>query len=134
MRAWPILAALLLLLVSGPLIAADGGGLQYVPPVAPELPAIGPLLLRLLGATIAVLALCVGAMWLARRGLLGTAPPPAGNRLRLTATMPLGGGSFLYLLQAGDKQYVAGVNRTGLHSLVPLSEPFDQLIEDRTEE
>jgi flagellar biogenesis protein FliO len=127
MRVLPILAAALLLLVPGVTASAEEA-LTYTPPVYPEPPAVGPLLLRLVLATAAILGLCVGMMWLARRGLLGTAPRAAGKHLRLLETMALGGGSFLYLLQAGEKQYVAGVNRGSLHSLVPLAEPFDQAL------
>ena len=85
-------------------------------------------------AAVVVLLLCVGMMWLARRGLLGAVPPAAGKRLRLTETMALGGGSVLFLLQAGGKQYVAGVNRGGLQVLMPLTEPFEQALATAAEE
>jgi flagellar biogenesis protein FliO len=127
MRAWPILTMAWLLLLPAVAVSAEEG-LTYTPPVCPEPPAVAPLLLRLGLATVAVLGLCVGMMWLARRGLLAAAPSAAGQRLRLLETMSLSGGSFLYLFEVGGKQYVAGVNRGCLQVLVPLAEPFDQAL------
>jgi flagellar biogenesis protein FliO len=111
--------------------AGSDSDLSYTPPPAPELPSVGPLLLRLTGATATALAVCGGAYWLARRGLrLPSATPAAGNRLRLLSSLPLGGGSFLFLVQAGRKQYVAGVGRLGvLQTLSPLDEDFEQVID-----
>jgi flagellar biogenesis protein FliO len=118
----------LLVLLPALLGAGPEADLSYTPPATPELPSVGSVLVRLAGATLTALALCGGALWLARRGLrLPSSAPAAGKRLRLLSTLPLGGGSFLFLLQAGEKQYVAGVGRLGvLQTLTPLNDDFEQ--------
>jgi flagellar biogenesis protein FliO len=116
MRRWPALVALVLV----PALAAAA------PADTAEPSSLGPLLLRLVAATAASVGLCLAVVWLTRRGLFGSALPNGGNRLRLLASLPLATGSCLYLLQAGGKQYVAGVSRSGLQSLVPLPLSFDQ--------
>ena len=99
--------------------------LTYTPPAMPEVPAAGPLLLRLVLATAAVLAIGGAAAWGVRR--LSARAPLAGAdpRLRLVETLALGNGSYLYMLDCCGRRFVAGVSRSGLRSLTPLPEPFE---------
>jgi flagellar biogenesis protein FliO len=113
--------------------AAPEGDLTYTPPPSPEPPSIGSVLLRLGGATATALALCGGTLWLLRRGLGRSGAGPKGNRLRLLSTLQLGGGSFLFLLQFGQRKYVAGVGRQGvLQTLTPLSTDFEETFDELT--
>lgn len=101
------------------------GPLTYTPPTLPDSPAAGPLLLRLVLATGSVLAIG-GLTALAVRRL---APrPPAGKsdpRLRLVETLALGTGSTMYLLECCGRRFVAGASPSGLRSLAPLPDAFE---------
>jgi flagellar biogenesis protein FliO len=99
--------------------------ITYTPPSWPEPPTAGPLLLRLVLATGAVLAIGIATSFAVRR----FAPrPPAGrndSRLQLLETLSLGNGTSLYLLECCGRRFVAGVSPSGFRSLAPLPEPFE---------
>jgi flagellar biogenesis protein FliO len=99
--------------------------LTYTPPAWPEPPSAGLLLLRLVMVTGAVLALGSAAGRAFRRY---AARQPAGvsdPRLRLLETLPLGNGGSLHLLECCGRRFVAGVSHSGLRSLAPLPEAFE---------
>jgi flagellar biogenesis protein FliO len=125
-------AVLALGIVFGLTLAASAAGpekaaesMAYTPPVLPEPPSAGPLLLRLVLASAVVLVIGGAACWAVRRLATRTAVGRSDSRLRLVETLPLGNGSCLYLLDCCGKRFVAGVSRTGLRSLAPLPEPFE---------
>jgi flagellar biogenesis protein FliO len=96
----------------------------------PEAPSATSLLLRLCLATAVVLALAGGAAVAVRR----LAPRvPAGKsdpRLRLVETLQLGNGSSLHLLECCGRRFVAGVSPAGFRSLAPLTEPFENELDE----
>jgi flagellar biogenesis protein FliO len=99
--------------------------ITYSPTALPEAPAAGPLLLRLVLATAGVLAIG-GVAVLAVRRLAPRVPAgKSDSRLRLVETLTLGPGSSLYLLECCGRRFVAGVSPSGLRSLAPLPEPFE---------
>jgi flagellar biogenesis protein FliO len=141
MKTWLIWAALAAVLV---LVAAKAraqptqpaakdailsGPIKYTPHVFPERPAIGAMLLRLGLATAFVLALCGATMLLAYRRARHLPAKAGGGKLKLVESFPLGGGSSLHLIQRAGQKFVVAVNRSGLHSLVPLSESFAETFE-----
>jgi flagellar biogenesis protein FliO len=87
-------------------------------PQAPDLPSVGAILTRLTVGTAVVLVLCGGVTyWVARR--MKGKPPPADGPLKILGTLSVGRG-HVYLVQAGDQRLLAGVDVTGLKSLVHL--------------
>jgi hypothetical protein len=130
MKRWSVLAVLAALTLAPiPALAAPTAeDMSYTAPACPEPPSVGPMVLRLAAATVASLGLCAGVLWLARRGLLGAPPTNANGRLLPESTLPLGGGSHLFLLQADGQRYVVGVGRGVLQTLTPLHEPFEQAL------
>jgi flagellar biogenesis protein FliO len=101
------------------------GSLTYTPPTLPESPAAGPLLLRLVLATTVVLSIGIGASWGIRRIAPRMNATKADSRLRRVETLPLVGGSSLHLLECCGRRFVAGVGPTGIRSLTPLPEQFE---------
>jgi hypothetical protein len=119
------------------LVAADvpaEGGLAYTPPTAPVAPDPANLLLRLIGLTAALLAVCVVVLWLARRNnrLTGMKGNSAG-RLRHEGTLTLDRRSAVHLILVDGQTVAVTTEATGLRSIVVLSEPFDKVL-DETED
>ena len=145
MKTWwiGIALAVVLLASSGSALAqseptaakgsALSGPVSYTPPAFPERPAAGALLLRLGLATTFVLVLSGIAMLLAYRRVRGPHGQGNGEKLQLVESFALGGGSWLHLIQSGGQRFVVAVNRTGLHSLVPLAESFAETFESLRE-
>jgi flagellar biogenesis protein FliO len=124
-----LVAAVSVLACASSVMARDAeqpaGPITYTPTMLPEQPAASALLLRLTLATTGVLAIGGIAVFAVRR----LAPRmPAGksdSRLRIVETLALGQGSSLYLLECCGRRFVAGVSPSGLRSLAPLPEPFE---------
>lgn len=75
-------------------------------------------------STVLVLGLCVGSLWIGKRwlGLGGLPAKPAGaGQLRVTEALALGRNCYVYLLDVGGQAILAGVDGTGLKTLIPLS-------------
>jgi flagellar protein FliO/FliZ len=89
------------------------------------------MLTRLAIGTITVLGLSVVTLWAGRRWLRGQPPnATAAGQLRLVDSIALGSRCSLYLVQAGQRQVLAGVDGAGLKSLVTLTEPFEAALAD----
>jgi flagellar biogenesis protein FliO len=103
------------------------GPLAYTPPTLPEAPDPKSMLTRLGLATAGVLALCVGTLWLGRRWL-GTASTTRDetSQLRLVETLPLGNRCALHLVHVGNRPVLIAADPSGLRSVVPLPESFEQ--------
>ena|SRR6266851_6677987 len=138
MKTRPVSALLMLILAVSPSAAfaepsppdaksgAMSGPVNYAPPALPEAPAPGAMLLRLGLATGFVLVLCVTAMLLAYRRAKALEGKTGGGKLQLVESLSLGGGSSLHLIRSAGQRFVVAVNRSGLQSLVPLSESFEE--------
>ena len=107
--------------------APASDSLAYAPPSWPEPPAAGPLLLRLALATFVVLGIGGSSRAGMVRRRYADRPPDGKSdpRLRLLETLPLGNGGSLHLLECCGRRFVAGVGSSGLRSLAPLPEPFE---------
>lgn len=110
--------------------------LAYTPPSLPDAPSAKSMLTRLGLGTFLVLALCVGTLWVGKRWLrVPSAGTGAGSHLKVIETLPLGGRCLLYLVSAGNKQILVGVDSGGLKTLMPLPEPFENALDEaRAEE
>lgn len=112
---------------SDPIPASAGGDLSYRPPAPSS--AVDPraLLLRLSLGTAGVLGLCVGTLWLCKRWLPGLVQTTQGNqgRLHLVETLSLGNRCCVHLLRVENQSLVAGVDGSGLKSLIALPESFE---------
>jgi flagellar biogenesis protein FliO len=75
--------------------------------------------------TVVVLGLCVGSLWAAKRWLrLTPAAGPGGGQLRLLETLSLGNRCALYLVAAGDRRVLVGVDAAGMKATLALSDGF----------
>ncbi len=119
------------------LAAADGPlarGLEYSPPTAPIAPDPGYLLLRLIGLTAALLVLCVVVLWFARRSnrLSLTRGNDAG-RMRHEGTLILDRRSAVHMIHVEGQTIAVTTDASGLRSIVVLSEPFDDVLNESEE-
>lgn len=105
-------------------------GLPYTPPALPELPSMRAMFVRLVLGTAAVLVLCVLTLWVGKRWIRPYAiPDSSGRQLRVIETLPLGGRCSVFLLQAGKARVLAGLDGSGLKTLLALPESFDAALD-----
>ena len=129
-----LLSILVLVLVAVPCLGAEGsssGGLAYTPPAAPLPPDLGNLVFRLIGLTAALLVLCVGIVWFARRAnRFAVAGANSAGRMRHEGTLALDRRSAVHLVWVDGQTVAVTTDATGLRSIVVLSEPFDKVLDD----
>ena len=100
--------------------------LDYNPPDMPELPSPQVVFLRLGIGTAVVLVLYALALWIGKRWTRPLPVPVTENKhLRVIEALPLGERCAVYLLQVGETRILAGVDHTGLKTLLPLPQSFD---------
>lgn len=122
-----ILALALALLAASPVLAAD---LDYTPPAAPGPPDAAGLIFRLVGMTVALLVLCGGILWFARRATRPTdLKGDGGGRLKHEGSLVLNRRCAVHLLRVDGQSVAVTIDATGLRSLVLLSEPFEEALE-----
>ena len=122
-----LLALALVLSAAAPAAAAD---LTYAPPAAPAAPDAAGLVLRLVGLTSALLAVCGGVMWCARRATRPADPKgDGGGRLRHEGSLVLDRRCAVHLVRVDGQTVAVTTDATGLRSVVLLSEPFDAALE-----
>lgn len=110
-------------------------GFDYNPPELPELPAPGPMILRLALGTVFVLILCSITLLAGKRWIRPLAAPTDENRkLRVLESLPLMGRCSMILLQAGEARVLVGVDQTGIKALLALPQPFQNDLEELTEQ
>lgn len=101
--------------------------LEYDPPALPEVPPLGPMLMRLAFGTILVLILCMLTLWTGKRWVRPLAAPALKSRkLRILESLPLGGRCSVFLLQADEAKILVGVDQAGIKSLLPLPQAFER--------
>lgn len=101
----------------------------YTPPTFPEGPDAKAMLTRLALGTVLVLGLCAGSLWVGKRFLHLKGVPAGENRqLRVVETLRLNHRCCVFLLQAGNRQVLAGVDASGLKALVPWSDSFEETL------
>lgn len=123
-----LLAAALVLWAAAPALAAPAD-LDYNPPAAPTPPDAAGLVVRLVGMTAALLVLCGGVLWYARRATRQAAPKgDGGGRLKYDGALPLDRTSTLHLIRADGQTVAVTTDATGLRSVVVLSEPFESAL------
>lgn len=86
-------------------------------------------LIRLGIGTVIVLTLCVVTLLVCKR--LGLGSPAATSKkgqLSLVETLPVGNRCCLHLVQVGTHQVLAGVDASGLKSLILLPEAFGEAL------
>lgn len=100
--------------------------LEYNPPELPELAPPGPMLLRLALGTIFVLILCFATLWAGKRWVRPlTVAAGENKKLRVLESLPLGGRSLVFLLQAEQAKILVGVDQAGIKALLPLPQSFE---------
>jgi flagellar biogenesis protein FliO len=108
--------------------------LDYNPPDMPEMPSPRVIFLCLGLGTVFILVSSMLTLWIGNRRIR----PPIiltgqSKQLRILETLPLDGRSSVYLLQVGQTRILAGLDRTGLKSLLPLPPSFDSTLADLDE-
>ena len=99
--------------------------LTYTPPAFAEGPDPKAMIIRLTLGTAIVLGLCVGTLWLSKRWLRAIPGRPASaGPLHLVDSLNLGNRCSVYLIGAGQRQVLVGIDASGLKSLVPLPDSF----------
>jgi len=89
-------------------------------PIAPvDGPALGASLARLAGSLAVVCGLCVAAARVAARR---TAAGPDGA-MEVLASLPIAGRSSVYLVKAGERRLLIGMDGGGVKALVELPGP-----------
>jgi hypothetical protein len=130
-----LLLVLSLALSSTAPVLAAGGGLDYTPPAAPPPPDMAGMILRLGAMTAALVALCGGLLWYARRqtrpaGLKGD----GGGRLAHEGSLALDRRCSLHLVRVDGQTVAVTTDANGLQSMVLLSEPFEKELDAATAE
>ena len=74
-----------------------------------------------------------GALWLLRGRLFGKAARPDEDGLRTLETLALGHRCVIYLIQAGDAELLAGMDRGGLKALIAVPSHFENTLEEAAE-
>jgi hypothetical protein len=109
----------------------DKNDLNYVPPTWPESPDAKSMLFRLVLGTALVLGLCVVTLRLGKPWLTGMPGPKRGaGQLFVVETLALGNRCCLHLVNAADRQILVGVDSSGLKSVLPLPELFEQAFKE----
>ncbi len=121
------LVALALVAVSPALAVANG--LEYAPQPAPPPPDAAGLVLRLVGLTAGLLAVCGAVVWFARRAARPTGLKGGGGRLKHEASLPLDRRAAVHLVSVDGQTVAVTTDATGLRALVLLSEPFETVLE-----
>lgn len=119
------LVALAVVVFTSPALFATDAALQYTPPAAPAAPSAMGLVLRLVGLTLALLALCGVVLWLARRGNRLPGDQDAAGRMQHNGTLVLDRRSAVHMIRVDGQTIAVTTDATGLRSVVVLAEPFD---------
>ena len=110
----------------------EGNADKQIPakPLEPtEAASLSAILTRLVGGTLFVLLLCAGTAYGVGRWIKGkNAAVPAGP-LKLIAALPINARCSIFLVQAGDQHLVAGVDATGLRSILHIPGGINEIDE-----
>jgi flagellar biogenesis protein FliO len=90
------------------------------PLTAPELPGIGPSLLRVFGALALVIGIFLGGVWLFRNWQRLIRPPGYTPKLNLIETRPLGGRQTLYVVGYEQERFLLASSPAGVSLLSHL--------------
>jgi flagellar biogenesis protein FliO len=108
--------------------------LAYTPPAWPEAPDPKAMIMRLVLGTAIVLGLCVCTLLLSKRWLRGMpVKSSTAGPLSLVDTLALGNRCQVHLIGVGKRRILIGVDASGLKSVVPLTEPFEETLGDLQE-
>lgn len=89
-------------------------------PVTPELPSVGPSVVRLLGAFALVIALLLGGLWLARNGFRFNARNQKQRELKILEVRMLGQKQSLMVVGYQDQRLLLGSSPTGVNFITRL--------------
>ena len=132
-RTLLILAVLIVSSVGVARAEGPASGLKYTPPSVAGTPDPGHLLLRLVGLTVVLLVVCGVVIWLARRAnRLPVASDNAAGLLRHEGSIALDRRSAVHLISVEGQTAAVTTDAAGLRSIVLLSEPFEQVLEEST--
>ena len=92
-------------------------------------PNITAMLLRLIAATVVVLALCGGVTWMVSRHRRIPNMQDADGALQIVDALNVGGRCRVHLVRVGDSWMLVGVDATGLKTVLPLAAEPDALAE-----
>ena len=114
--------------------ASKPGDLQYTPPELPEVPSTRSMFIRLGVTTVVVLLVGVTLLWCGQAWLRRLNPGPTpGGKLALLETLQLGNRCCLHLVQTASGQIVVGADASGIKSILPVTESFENALTEREE-
>jgi flagellar biogenesis protein FliO len=90
------------------------------PLTAPELPGVGPSLLRVFGALALVIGIFLGGVWLFRNWQRLIRPAGHTPKLNLIETRPLGGRQTLYVVGYEQERFLLAASPAGISLLSHL--------------
>jgi flagellar biogenesis protein FliO len=96
----------------------------------PEAPGLGSILTRLVGGTLVVLVLCGLSAYGIGRWLKGKNVVAPHGPLKIVAALRLNSRCSVILLQAGDQHIIAGMDASGLKSMLHLPAGIGEQDED----
>lgn len=89
------------------------------------------MFLRLGVGTVLVLGLCVVTLRLGKKWLTGMQPPPGpDSKMRLVESLSLGNRCVMHLVHVGNRLVLVGTDASGLKTLAPLAQGFDETLLD----
>lgn len=109
----------------------EKSSLEYTAPTLPEAPNLQAMMVRLAVGTIIVLGLCVVSLWGMKRWLVAPGQPLASDRnMHLLETLNLGNRCCLHLVHLGKREVLIGVDSGGIKAVLPLAEPFVEVLDN----
>lgn len=103
-----------------PALQAEGKPVEFPgEPQAGAMPDVQSVLIRLLAGTGVVLGLCMLVLWGCGRWLKPAATPAGGGQLRVLEMLRVAR-TRVYLVQARNQKFLAGVDAGGIKALVAL--------------
>lgn len=99
-------------------------------PKSTEPPSLTGILARLMIGTVVVLALCGGTAWAVGRWVRGQQKSMNAGPLKLVASLPISRSVAVHLVRIGDQQIILGTDSSGLRSMLPLNESFEETLEE----
>jgi flagellar biogenesis protein FliO len=113
---------------------SQNADLTYQPPVIPDVPSTSAMFARLALGTGIVLALCIGAVWVAKRTNGSLTSERGTTKLQVVESIQVGPRCSVVLLKADGRQVLVGMDSSGLKAIVALPEKFEEALQVAADE
>jgi flagellar biogenesis protein FliO len=103
---------------------------EFETPKTQDAPSLTGILVRLMLGTAVVLVLCGGTAWAVGRWVRGQQKSMNAGPLKLVASLPVNRSVAVHLVRIGDQQIILGTDSSGLRSMIPLNDSFEETLEE----